>query len=64
MMAIVEEDAPRKRKTHDIGEDLGPLSIAELRERIALLKDEIERIEAAIARKEASAAAADTFFRR
>jgi uncharacterized small protein (DUF1192 family) len=59
-----DDDAPKKKKVHDIGEELATLSLDELAERIALLRREIERIEAAIAAKKASAAAAESFFKR
>ena len=40
------------------------LTLDELTARIAMLRDEIARVEAAIAAKRESAAAADKFFRR
>lgn len=60
-MPLAEEDLPKRRKTHDIGEDLAALSLDELQARIDLLLAEIRRIEEAIRSKRASAAAADTF---
>jgi uncharacterized small protein (DUF1192 family) len=63
-MPIADEDAPRKKQPHQVGEDLSALSLDELGERMAMLRAEIARIEAAIAAKQASAAAADTVFRR
>ena len=63
-MAISDdEDAPKKKLKHAVGEDLSALSLDELGERIALLKDEIARIEAAIAAKRASAEVAASFFK-
>lgn len=62
-MAIFDEEAPKKKKAHEIGEDLEKLSLDELAERITLLKDEITRIEASIAAKRASAATAASFFK-
>ena len=59
-----EDEAPKKKTAHAIGEDLATLSLDELAERIALLRDEIVRIEAAIGAKKASAAAAESFFKR
>ncbi|MES2906511.1 MAG: DUF1192 domain-containing protein [Pseudomonadota bacterium] len=45
---ISNDDLPRpKAKPHEIGQDITPLSVAELKERIVLLKEEIERLEAA-----------------
>jgi uncharacterized small protein (DUF1192 family) len=55
---------PKKKTTHEIGQDLSLLSIGELTERIALLKEEIARLEAAKASKSATRTAADQFFKR
>ena len=63
-MPILDEELPKKKKAHEIGEDLAALSLEELDERIALLKGEIVRIEEAIKSKRASAEAADSFFKR
>jgi uncharacterized small protein (DUF1192 family) len=61
----MDEDAPIKKKlSHEIGQDLALLSVEELSERIQLLRDEIARLEAARAQKQASRAAADQFFKR
>jgi len=59
-----EEDRPKKRLVHEIGQDLALLSIEELQERAALLRDEIARLDAAVANKRASRNAADQFFKR
>jgi len=64
MPAIDDEDRPKKKITHEIGQDLGLLSVAELNERIALMREEIARLEADIAKKQASRSAADQFFKR
>ena len=58
-----EDDRPKKRLAHEVGQDLALLSVEELRERVALLKDEIARLESAIAGKRASRSAADQFFK-
>jgi uncharacterized small protein (DUF1192 family) len=63
-MAIFDDDAPKKKMVHEIGEDLSKLSLDELAERVEILKAEIARIEAAAANKRASATSAETFFRR
>ena len=61
----MEDDLPPKKKTvHEIGQELGLLSIGELTERIAQLKEEIARLEAAKASKSATRTAADAFFKR
>ena len=62
-MAADDEDRPRKKITHDIGQDLSLLSVGELAERIALLQGEIERLKAASAAKQASRNVADKFFK-
>ena len=64
MAARDEEDAPKKKLSHELGEDLSTLSLDELAERIDLLKQEIVRIEEAIAAKRASAEVAASFFKR
>jgi uncharacterized small protein (DUF1192 family) len=63
-MPIADEDAPKKKPLHEIGEDLSKLSVYELSERIETLKAEIQRIEQAIVTKRASADHAATFFKR
>lgn len=62
-MAADDEDRPRRKITHEIGQDLSLLSVGELAERIALLQAEIERLEAAFSSKQASRSAADRFFK-
>jgi uncharacterized small protein (DUF1192 family) len=59
-----EEERPKKKLVHEIGQDLALLSVEELRERIQLLRDEITRLEVAMASKQASRSAADQFFKR
>jgi len=62
-MPIEDDDRPRKKISHEIGQDLSLLSLEELTERIALLKGEIERLEAAATKKRASKDAANSFFK-
>jgi uncharacterized small protein (DUF1192 family) len=64
MPGIDPDDLPKKKITHEMGQELALLSVGELAERIALLKDEIERLEAEVKRKNASKSAADTFFKK
>jgi uncharacterized small protein (DUF1192 family) len=59
-----DDDRPKKKIVHEIGQDLALLSVNELKERIALLKDEIVRLESAITSKQASRNVADTFFKK
>jgi uncharacterized small protein (DUF1192 family) len=63
-MAMEDDDRPRKKISHDIGQDLALLSVEELTERIALLKGEIARLEEAATKKRASRDAADNFFKK
>jgi len=63
MPTIDEDDRPKKKITHEIGQDLSLLSVEELAERIALLKSEIARLEEAAGKKRASKDAANAFFK-
>jgi uncharacterized small protein (DUF1192 family) len=58
-----EEDRPKKKIAHEIGQDLTLLSVAELDQRMQLLKEEIARIEADKKNKQASRSAADSVFK-
>ncbi|HLZ04112.1 MAG TPA: DUF1192 domain-containing protein [Bradyrhizobium sp.] len=62
-MPMEDDDRPKKKISHEIGQDLSLLSVEELTERIALLKSEIARLEEAATRKRASKDAANTFFK-
>ncbi|MBI5262479.1 MAG: DUF1192 domain-containing protein [Bradyrhizobium sp.] len=62
-MAFEDEDRPRKKITHEIGQDLSLLSLEELTERIALLHSEIARLEEAAGKKRASRDAANSIFK-
>jgi uncharacterized small protein (DUF1192 family) len=64
MPAIDEDDRPKKKLVHEVGQDLSLLSVEELSARVQLLHDEISRIEADIAQKRAKRAAADQFFKK
>jgi uncharacterized small protein (DUF1192 family) len=64
MPAVDDEDRPKKKLAHEIGQDLALLSVEELRDRIGLLKDEIARLEAVMTAKQAQLSAADQFFKR
>ncbi|HEY8161348.1 MAG: DUF1192 domain-containing protein [Methylocystis sp.] len=61
---MTDEDAPRPRPAYEIGQPLDLLSVAEIEARIAVLKEEIERLEAAAQSKRAATAAAEAFFKR
>ncbi|MGY4498534.1 uncharacterized small protein (DUF1192 family) [Bradyrhizobium sp. GM24.11] len=62
-MPMEDDDRPRKKITHEIGQDLSLLSVEELTERIALLKTEIVRLEEAATKKRASRDAANSVFK-
>jgi uncharacterized small protein (DUF1192 family) len=67
-MAAFDDESPlgEKRKpanAHEIGQNLGDLSAAELTERIRLLRSEIERLERAIEARQATRAAANSAFK-
>ncbi len=62
-MAVFDEEAPKKKRAHEIGEDLSKLSLGELAARVELLRAEIARVEAAAETKRASAKVAASFFK-
>jgi len=64
MAAIDPDDLPKKKISHELGQELALLSVGELAERIGLLKDEIARLEAEMTKKRASQNAAAAFFKR
>jgi len=59
-----DDDRPRKKITHEIGQDLYLLSVKELEERIALLNEEIARLQSAITNKQSSRGIADSLFKK
>jgi uncharacterized small protein (DUF1192 family) len=64
MATIEDDDRPKKKIAHEIGQDLSLLSVRELDERIGLLQEEIARLEADKIKKHATRSAADQFFKR
>jgi uncharacterized small protein (DUF1192 family) len=66
-MAAIDDDALNLKRAkppvHELGQVLDDLSAPELAERIAALKDEIERLERAIEAREATKNAAAAFFK-
>jgi len=63
-MPAIDDDRPKKKVSHEIGQDLTLLSVEELAARVQLMHDEIARLEADMAQKRASRSAADQFFKR
>ncbi|WFU08140.1 DUF1192 domain-containing protein [Rhizobium sp. CB3090] len=62
-MSIFDDDRPKKPSAHEIGSDLSLLSVDELKARVALMQEEIARLEAEIASKESGRQAAENLFR-
>ncbi|MER2605066.1 MAG: DUF1192 domain-containing protein [Siculibacillus sp.] len=62
-MAFIEDDRPKKKLAHEIGQDVSLVSVGELEERIALLRAEIGRLEEEVGKRRASRSAADAVFR-
>ena len=62
-MATEDDDRPRKKISHEIGQDLSLLSVEELNDRIAMLSAEVDRLREAATRKRASKDAANSFFK-
>lgn len=63
-MSLFDDDRPKKKISHEIGADLSMLSVDELVGRVAILRAEIERLEADIASKSSSRNAAEGLFRK
>jgi len=59
---FLDDDRPKKPQPHEIGMDLSALSVAELKERIDLLKAEIVRLEADIEKKGSTRDVAESLF--
>jgi uncharacterized small protein (DUF1192 family) len=62
-MAIEDDDKPKKKISHEIGQDLSMLSVEEIGARIGLLEAEIARLQTALTMKRATRDAADRFFK-
>ena len=62
-MAVFDDEPVKKAPEHVIGQDLSLLSAHELEERIAMLRAEIDRLEAERQAKGASKSAAEAFFK-
>ena len=63
-MTFLDDDRPKKPPAVQPGENLADLSVDELKKRIGIYREEIERLEGEIAAKEKHLKAAEAFFRR
>lgn len=63
-MAIFDDEPAKKKRVHEIGQDLSLLSVDELDERVGQLKAEIVRLENERVSKGASLNAAEALFKR
>lgn len=59
---MTDDDQPIRKIAHEIGQDLYALSLEDFDERIAVLRQEIARLEEARRQKAAQRAAADNIF--
>ncbi len=59
----MDEDEPKRPKTHEVGMLIDTMSVGELAERIALLEGEIERLRTAMQARERSRRAAEAVFK-
>ena len=64
MSLFSDDDRPKPKAVHEIGQDLSMLSLTEIDLRVAALQAEIERLAEARLKKAASRSAADSFFRK
>jgi uncharacterized small protein (DUF1192 family) len=62
-MALFDDDRPKPKRAHEIGQDLSLLSVGDLDERIGMLKAEIARLEADKGVKQATRMAAESLFK-
>lgn len=64
-MALFDDEAKKKAPaTHEVGQDVTLLSEGELRERIEMLRTEIQRLEKELAARSITKSAAEALFRR
>jgi uncharacterized small protein (DUF1192 family) len=60
---MFDDEEVKKPKGHEVGMPIDTMSVAELEERIALLRGEISRLEQAIGARRNTRAAADSLFK-
>jgi uncharacterized small protein (DUF1192 family) len=62
-MALFDDDRPKPKRAHEIGQDLSLLSVGDLDERIDILRAEIARLETDKVTKQATRMAAESLFK-
>lgn len=62
-MSDILDERPKRKISHEIGQDLSALSVDELEQRIGVLEVEIDRLRAEIAAKTATRNAAEQLFK-
>jgi uncharacterized small protein (DUF1192 family) len=62
-MALFDDERPKPKRAHEIGQDISLLSVGDLDERIGILRAEISRLESDKASKQATRMAADSLFK-
>jgi uncharacterized small protein (DUF1192 family) len=60
---MFDDDQVKKPKTHEVGMPIDTMSVDELNDRIGLLREEIARLEAAVAARRKTKDAADSLFK-
>ena len=60
---MFDDDEVKKPKIHEVGMPIDTMSVEELNDRIALLRGEIARLEAAIAARKQTKSEADSLFK-
>jgi len=58
-----DENAPKKKRVHEVGMPIDTMSVDELEERIGLLEAEIERLREAIAARRKTKDEANSLFK-
>lgn len=59
---MFEEEAPKPKPGHRLGDNLDALSVGDLQELVAELQEEIRRVEADMERKRGGLSAAESLF--
>jgi uncharacterized small protein (DUF1192 family) len=60
----LDDLVPKKKKGHELGQDLSKLSVGELQALVDALKEEIARVEQTLQAKQSSKSAAEAAFKR